>query len=47
MVGSDEEKILFYLHKMTNGTWKKGGIPELWDGKSGKRIVNCIAQFSK
>ncbi len=45
MVGSDEEKILFYLHKMTTGTWKKGGIPELWDGKSGKRIVNFIAQF--
>lgn len=45
MVGNDEVKMLAYLRKMTTGTWKKGGVPELWDGKSGERIVNHLAQL--
>jgi len=25
-----------------SGKWKKGAIPELWDGMSGQRIVSIL-----
>jgi len=28
-----------------SGNWKKGGTPELWDGKSAKRIVNILKKL--
>jgi len=32
------------VEKIVNGNVKKGEIPELWDGKSAKRIVEIISQ---
>lgn len=43
IVGTDPKNIVPYLEKLVSGNWKKGGIPELWDGKTAKRIVDIIA----
>ena len=45
IVGTEPKNILPYLEKLVSGKWKKGGIPELWDGKTAKRIVKVIAQL--
>lgn len=42
LVGSDPEKLKPALDKLFSGNWKKGGIPELWDGKAAERIVNHL-----
>lgn len=42
MVGTNPDDIIPYLTKLINGEWKKGGIPELWDGLTSKRIVKEI-----
>lgn len=31
-----------WMTKLFDGTWKKGGIPELWDGKTSERIVTLL-----
>ncbi|MBK8852969.1 MAG: UDP-N-acetylglucosamine 2-epimerase (non-hydrolyzing) [Saprospiraceae bacterium] len=45
MVGTNPENIISYIEKMVKGDWKKGGIPELWDGKTAERIVEVILSF--
>lgn len=40
--GLDEEKILSNVRKIESGKYKKGKIPEKWDGKSAERIVKVI-----
>ena len=42
LVGTDPENINLALKKLFSGGWKKGGIPELWDGKASERIVKVI-----
>ncbi|MDV7396601.1 UDP-N-acetylglucosamine 2-epimerase, partial [Arthrospira platensis SPKY1] len=44
IVGTDPEKIAVYLQKMVMGNWKKGKIPQLWDGKTSERIVSIISR---
>jgi len=45
IVGTNPENIVPYLQKLVAGEWKKGGIPELWDGKTAGRIVEIISQL--
>lgn len=45
IVGTNPENIVPYLKKLIAGDWKKGGIPELWDGKTAERIVKNIAKL--
>ena len=33
------------LDLLLNGNWKHGSIPELWDGKTGSRIVTHLTQI--
>ncbi len=34
----------FYIHQIMTGTFKKGAIPPLWDGKSTERILEVLSK---
>ena len=42
LLGTDPQAIKPALDKLFNGDWKKGRIPELWDGKAAERIVGHL-----
>lgn len=42
LIGTNPTAIRPALEKLLSGKWKKGGIPELWDGKSAQRIVTKL-----
>jgi UDP-N-acetylglucosamine 2-epimerase (non-hydrolysing) len=42
LLGTDPKAIKPALNKLFKGDWKKGGIPELWDGKAAERIVGHL-----
>ncbi len=44
-VGTDRDKIEKTATDILNGTTKPGRTPELWDGKTAKRIAEAIAMF--
>jgi len=39
LLGLDPEALKNALDSLFNSEWKKGGIPQLWDGKAAQRIV--------
>jgi UDP-N-acetylglucosamine 2-epimerase (non-hydrolysing) len=47
LIGTDPSKLPLALDVLFSGNWKKGGIPELWDGKAAERIINCLIQMNK
>ena len=42
LVGTNKSKMIDESHKILKGTWIKGRVPELWDGKAAKRIVTIL-----
>lgn len=46
MIGDDTEALKAALVKLKSGEWKKGGIPELWDGRTAERIVNVLKDLA-
>lgn len=44
LIGTDPNAIKPVLEKLFSGNWKKGSIPELWDGKTAERIIDIIAK---
>ncbi len=42
LVGTNPKNIKPYMDKLFAGEWKKGGVPELWDGRAAERIVDII-----
>lgn len=44
LIGTNPDAIQPALDKLWKGDWKKGGIPELWDGKAAERIVNFLTE---
>ena len=42
LVGTDPRAIAPAMSKLFSGQWKKGEIPELWDGKTSQRIVSNL-----
>lgn len=42
LLGTDPRAIRPAMEKLFAGKWKKGGIPELWDGKAAERIVEIL-----
>lgn len=45
LIGTDPKAIKPALEKLFAGGWKKGTIPEKWDGKTAKRIVDIIKEI--
>lgn len=42
LIGTNPNAIKPALEKLFAGDWKKGSIPELWDGNTAKRIVSIL-----
>lgn len=45
LVGNDPVKLNEAFKVLLSGHWKKGQIPELWDGKASKRIVGHLIEI--
>ncbi len=43
LLGTNPEAIKPAMQKLFAGKWKKGSIPEKWDGKTSERIVEVLA----
>jgi UDP-N-acetylglucosamine 2-epimerase (non-hydrolysing) len=44
LIGTDPKAIAPAVGKVFSGQWKKGGIPQYWDGKAAERIVEVIIE---
>ena len=44
LIGTNPDTIKPTLENLFAGKWKKGGIPELWDGKAAERIVEILTK---
>ena len=42
LLGTDPAALKPALDRLFGGMWKKGSIPELWDGKAGDRIISVL-----
>ena len=45
LLGTAPSAIKPAMDELFSGRWKKGGIPELWDGKAADRIVQAILKW--
>jgi UDP-N-acetylglucosamine 2-epimerase (non-hydrolysing) len=45
LVGTNPANIIPALDKLFSGRWKEGRIPDLWDGKTGERIVKKLEEL--
>lgn len=45
LVGTNPKAIQPALKTLFSGNWKKGGVPEKWDGKAAERIVSILFNF--
>lgn len=45
LLGTDPRHIAPALKKLFSGNWKKGSIPEKWDGKAAERIVGHLIKI--
>lgn len=46
LIGTDPKAIKAAMEKLFSGKWKKGSIPELWDGLTAKRIVDILLKIN-
>lgn len=46
VLGRDHDAIVNAVDRILRGEWKKGGIPEGWDGKTAERIADVLWNFS-
>lgn len=46
LIGTDPAAIAAPLKLMLSNAWKKGSIPPLWDGQTGKRIVDIFLKLN-
>ena len=47
LIGTNPAAVKPVLDKLYAGEWKKGAIPELWDGHAAERIVEILANLQK
>ncbi len=45
LIGTDPAALKPALDKLFAGQWKKGAIPELWDGRTGARIAEVLERL--
>ena len=45
LVGTDPSALAEPLRRVKAGAWKRGAIPELWDGRAAERIVAALERF--
>jgi UDP-N-acetylglucosamine 2-epimerase (non-hydrolysing) len=45
LIGTNPSAIKPAMDKLFSGDWKKGGIPEFWDGKAAERIVEKLTEM--
>ena len=45
LIGTDPAKLQAALDRLFAGQWKQGGIPPLWDGRTGERIVAILERI--
>ena len=45
LIGTNPAALAPALEKLFAGQWKKGGIPEMWDGRTGARIVGILEEL--
>lgn len=45
LIGTDPSRLKPALDRLFAGAWKKGGIPDKWDGRTGERIVAVLGQL--
>lgn len=45
LLGVDPKAVPPYMEKLFRGDWKKGSIPELWDGNTAERIVEILLKL--
>lgn len=46
LLGTNPKAIQPAMEKLFAGQWKKGSIPEKWDGRAAERIVACLLKFT-
>ena len=45
LVGTDPKDLAPYFKRLSQGQWKNGITPELWDGRTSERIVEILRQI--
>ena len=45
LIGTNPATIAPALAKLFNDSWKQTTVPELWDGKTGERIIEKLNQL--
>lgn len=45
LIGTDPDKLGPFMDRLFAGEWKRGGIPERWDGLAGERIVAALVRI--
>jgi UDP-N-acetylglucosamine 2-epimerase (non-hydrolysing) len=46
LIGTNPVSIKPYLEKLFSENWKKGKVPELWDGFAAKRIIDILVNLN-
>ncbi len=46
LLGTDPAAINPAMERLHEGKWKRGGVPEMWDGRASERIVDVLLQSS-
>ena len=46
LIENNSKKIISATEKIMDGKWKKGKVPELWDGKTAERIVSFLRNIN-